>query len=111
MIYTVVGPRFQIWVQECIKQRDEKLTEDRNLNLELDPQVASFFSQSTSVSSKCYILNQSFNKLNIIIVYLLACNGSAVNLLKPNVQRRRTKAQVIADRVEKDNIIDQHKDF
>ena len=65
--------------------RDEELTKDRNLNLELDPQVASFFSKSTSVSSKFVAFIISFVSNNFNITYLLACNGSAVNLLKPNV--------------------------
>ena len=52
MIHTVVGARFNIWVAETIKERNEKLSVDRNMDLKLDPEVAKIFSTSTSVSSK-----------------------------------------------------------
>ena len=32
-----------MWVAECVKERNEKLATDRNLELELDPHVAKFF--------------------------------------------------------------------
>ena len=52
MINTVVGARFSMWVSETIKDRNEKLSVDRNMDLKLDPEVANIFSKSTSVSSK-----------------------------------------------------------
>ena len=52
MLNTVIGARFNMWVSECVKQRNEKIAADRNLDLELDPHVAKLFQNSTSVSSK-----------------------------------------------------------
>ena len=52
MVFSVVGARFQSWVTESVKLRNEKLSGDRNLDLQLDPAVAKFFSLSTSISSK-----------------------------------------------------------
>ena len=42
-IYSVVGPRFQGWVTESVKDRNEKLSVDRNMDLKLDPEVANLF--------------------------------------------------------------------
>ena len=36
MINTVVGARFNVWVSETVKERNSKLSADRNMELKLD---------------------------------------------------------------------------
>ena len=55
LIYTLVGEPFRVWVESVIQERNKKLCEDRNLNIEMDPEVYKVFMESTSVSSKCVI--------------------------------------------------------
>ena len=52
LIYTLVGEPFAKWVDGVIQERNRKLAEDRNLNIEMDPEVYKIFMASTSVSSK-----------------------------------------------------------
>ena len=52
LIYTLVGEPFRVWVESVIQERNKKLCEDRNLNIEMDPEVYKVFMESTSVSSK-----------------------------------------------------------
>ena len=92
MIHSVVGPRFKFWVQECVKDRNQKMTTDRSLNLELDPTVASWFNKSTAVSSKLTSSINLFHSNLCLTLFLVAVNGTACNLMKPGVARRRSKA-------------------
>ena len=92
MINTVVGPRFGMWVTENVKDRNAKLSIDRNMDLKLDPEVAKIFSTSTSVSSKYISQFHLIRMLITLLINFIATKGSAVNLMKPNVQRRRSKA-------------------
>ena len=44
--YTLMGDRFSFWVHNLIKERNEKLAENRSLMIELDPAVAKAFRDS-----------------------------------------------------------------
>ena len=111
MIHTVVGSRFNMWVRMQVLDRNEKLAKDRNLELELDPEVAKFFSQSTAVSSKYRY--RVYYLIIILIIYLhgIATHGTGVNLLKPNVVRRRSKAQIIQDKLDEGFRVDEKRDM
>ena len=37
VIYTIVGPPFGNWVNNRVNARHQKVTDDRNMNIELDP--------------------------------------------------------------------------
>ena len=52
LIYTLVGKPFADWVEDIIQERNRKLVADRNLAVEMDPEVYKVFMASTSVSSK-----------------------------------------------------------
>ena len=52
VISTVLKNRFSDWVDEQIEHRNEEITEKRNMNIELDEDVAAAFQASTSVSCK-----------------------------------------------------------
>jgi len=49
---TVLGTIFTNWVREQIEIRNEEVTEKRDMNIELDDDVAAAFHASTSVSCK-----------------------------------------------------------
>ena len=49
---TVLGNVFSDWVKEQIEARNAKVLVDRNNNIEMDPEMAAAFQQSTAVSSK-----------------------------------------------------------
>ena len=47
---------FKNWVSERVKIRNDTIAENRNLIIELDPEVAEAFKKSLNVSSKWSIL-------------------------------------------------------
>ena len=52
VIYTVAGDEFKEWIDQKMKERTQKLTEDKNLNIKMDPEIFSVFKNSTSISGK-----------------------------------------------------------
>ena len=62
VIYTIVGDQFAQWVDERIEERNKKVTSLKNMNIELDPEVARIFQESTAVPSKSLII-LNFNLL------------------------------------------------
>ena len=50
--YTLMGEKFKNWVHEIIKERNDKVAENRKLIIELDPDVAAAFRDSVNISSK-----------------------------------------------------------
>ena len=52
VIYTVIGDPFQAWVNEQVKLRNEKVVDDRDLAIKMDPEIAKIFRDSTAISSK-----------------------------------------------------------
>ena len=51
--WTVVGKPFGEWVRERIEERNYKVAVEKNLLIQMDPEVAETFKKSTAVSSKC----------------------------------------------------------
>ena len=43
VIHTIVGDPFNQWVQQKVQARNAKLTEDKDMNVELDPEIAEIF--------------------------------------------------------------------
>ena len=43
VIYTLVGKPFRIWADEQIKKRNERVTEEKDLVIEMDPEIAEIF--------------------------------------------------------------------
>ena len=39
VIYTIVGEKFKIWVDQKVLERTEKLVKDQDLAIEMDPEV------------------------------------------------------------------------
>ena len=52
IIYTMVGQPFQDWANERIEEWNEKVIEDRNMEIEMDAEIADIFRASTAVSWK-----------------------------------------------------------
>ena len=52
VLYTLIGDNFQDFVNSKIEERNLKVTEDRDLTIEMDPAIARAFKESTAVSSK-----------------------------------------------------------
>jgi len=52
VIYTLVGSPFEVWVNKRVEDRHRKIAEDRDLNIEMDPEVAAIFEASNAVSGK-----------------------------------------------------------
>ena len=49
---TVLGGVFSGWVRNRIEERNSSVRENRNLNIEADPEIAAAFRASTKVSRK-----------------------------------------------------------
>jgi hypothetical protein len=50
--FTVLGEPFAAWVKNCIEERNQRLINERNLAINLDPEIARAFREATNVSSK-----------------------------------------------------------
>ena len=50
IVATVLGEVFTDWVSEKIEERNEEVREKKDMNIELDPDIAAAFRASTSVS-------------------------------------------------------------
>ena len=50
--YTVIGDPFKNWVNTVINQRNAKVTDDKDMAIHMDPEIAKIFRASTSVSGK-----------------------------------------------------------
>ena len=55
VIYTLVGEPFRQWVETVMTARDARITEERQLGIELDPEILRVFRNSSAVSSKFWI--------------------------------------------------------
>ena len=55
VIYTEVGQPFQDWANKRIKERNEKIVQDKDMTINMDPEVARIFRASTAVSGKSNI--------------------------------------------------------
>jgi len=66
---------------------------EKNLLIEMDPDVAEIYAASTAVSSKLiFILDNDHNKLNYFSY--IASKGIGANMLKIGTKRRRTTKQI-----------------
>lgn len=52
IIHTLVGDPFVVWVQAQIEARNAKIASERDMMIDLDPQIASLFNSSTAVSGR-----------------------------------------------------------
>ena len=52
MLFTVVGKPISELVKKSIKERNDTVAENRNLIIELDPEIAAAFAKSINISSK-----------------------------------------------------------
>ena len=52
LIYSILGDQFREWVSSRIKVRNEKVAENNDLMIELDPKIAEAFKNSLNISSK-----------------------------------------------------------
>ena len=43
VIYTIIGDRFRIWVDEKISERNEKIMQTQNLAINMDPEIYAAF--------------------------------------------------------------------
>lgn len=63
IIYTVAGDEFQEWVQKRISARNSKVMDERDMLIDLDPEIAKVFRESTSVSGKYDLSYFEFDRL------------------------------------------------
>ena len=73
VIYTVVGKPFSDWVDSRVEARNLKVKEGHDMMIDMDPDIAQIFAQSTSVSLQ---------------------KGKSSSLMKPTAKRRRTKQEI-----------------
>ena len=102
---TVIGEPFRAWVGERIKERNETVTKERSMLIQMDERVAAAFHASTAVSRK-YIFVFIFDELQFAIINLSLLsliiisvqNGVAANMLKIGSKRRRPATEVKSER-------------
>ena len=56
VVYTIVGDAFQDWANARIDERNSKVIQDKDMVIQMDPQVAAIFRASSSVSGKCTLV-------------------------------------------------------
>ena len=80
-------------MKQKIENRNRKVAVEKNLLIEMDPDVAEIYAASTAVSSKLRsILNTYHNKLTNFSY--TASKGIGANMLKVGTKRRRTPKQI-----------------
>ena len=79
VIYTIIGDRFRIWVDEKISERNQKIMQTQNLAINMDPEIYAAFQASTHVSVQ---------------------HGISGHLMKASAKRRRTKAEIAEEKLE-----------
>ena len=52
VIYSIAGKDFADWIEEKLKERTEKISEERHLNISMDPEIYKVFQASQSISGK-----------------------------------------------------------
>ena len=52
MIYYVAGKDFTDWIDKRLKERTERLLEDRSMNIHMDPEIYEIFKKQDSISGK-----------------------------------------------------------
>ncbi len=89
IIFTIVGQSFSNWVDRKINERNAKIKEEGKMMINMDPEIAKIFTQSTSVSLQ---------------------KGVSSNLMKVGSKRRRTKLEIeeqkLSEEQEKANILE-----
>ena len=60
VINTLIGEEFQDWVKERCTERNEQLAIEKDLNIQLDANIAKAFQASTAVSRKSRHIFSSF---------------------------------------------------
>ena len=73
MLYSRLGEKFKIWVDERVNQRHEEVKVEAKKYIELDPEIAQAFYANRAVSTR---------------------NGCAYHLFKATAKRRRTKQEI-----------------
>ena len=53
IIYSVVGEPFEQWVKQRIEERNAAVVKEKNMLIDMDPEIAAAFANSTAVSCKC----------------------------------------------------------
>ena len=99
MVYSLVQEDFAAWVKAHIDARNQKITVTNNLLIDMDPEVAAAFAASTAVSSKYLVYWLTLFKFWLIF-WILASKGIGANLLKVGTKRRRTTAEIKAEKEE-----------
>ena len=54
--YTVIGNDFKTWMKVVMNQRNARVTDDKDMAIRMDPEIAQIFKSSTSVSGKSFVL-------------------------------------------------------
>lgn len=75
--YSIIGEPFRNWVEKQVNERNEKIAVEGNQYINMDPEIARIFQASTQVSTT---------------------NGTSCFLMKPSAKKRRSKAEIKADR-------------
>ena len=76
-------------MKQQIENRNRRVAVEKNLLIEMDPEVAEIYAASTAVSSKLiFIIDNDPNKLTYLSY--IASKGIGANMLKVGTKRRRT---------------------
>ena len=112
IIFTIVGESFSQWVKQKIEERNLKVQVDKGLMMEVDDEINAHFQQSTAISNVIiYLFNLFCNWCvpfykycihfaNIFCFLFIKSRGIAAQMCKIGTKRRRTHAQVEADKEE-----------
>ncbi len=52
VIYTLVGDKFKKWVEKKIQERTDKIMEEQDMAIDMDPEVYKVFKASTHISGR-----------------------------------------------------------
>ena len=87
---TVLQDKFSKWIKDGVDKRHDKVKVKKDIDIDVDPEIAEVFHRSNAVSSKC---SYSFILFKLFGSYI-ASKGISAKLLQKGSKRRRTKQQI-----------------
>jgi hypothetical protein len=70
VIFTCLGDKFQSWVDQRCKERNDNIAVDKDLNIQLDENVAKAFHNSNAISRMIYLFYFKLLLLFLLIFIL-----------------------------------------
>ena len=97
---TVEGKDFQTWIEKKIQERDTKVIQEQDEELDLHPDILEQFLKSNH--SSCKYIYSIANLINLYIL-ILESNSKSYSMLKSRAKKKATKLEMEARKAKEEN--------